>query len=311
MLKLRHYQAGFTVRYVLFILVFSPLFLFAQNNDPRIPQIAPAPGVKSVNIQTVRYFKTKINVEERTPLQVFFDIHPKRDTIWAHHTLVEAQYYSRDGRIDSSYRNHHFPMHSYYTHFTDTSWTYVTWYENTRFDSTIVVGDSARTIRLGPYSSNHRLWYAGDSMHYISYNKKGKSFYHSDLCSSPADSFWDYQSGGPFAKKVVSHAGNRDTVFYRDAKGKWMVKVINHYDSGGHPVMSEYYNRSVKKFDLVSIFANHHVGDATLYLDQYGDRLSMTTRRTYDSNGLLLQEAWFWRNQATPNMVQFYSYDFW
>lgn len=284
--------------------------LSAQNDDPRIRQIAPAPGVKSVSIKTVRYANTTVEITERTPVQVALDIHPKKDTIWVDTTAREWKYYAPDGKIESSYFKYYNPVQSYYRHLNDTSWVCITrlgW----RTDSTIVTGNTAKTVPAVRKEDYYRTLYAGDSMHYVYYNSKGKQQFHSEKCSSSVDSFWDYKSAGPFAKKVVLHAANRDTVLYLDKKGRWMVKVINHYDSAGHPVKSEYYNRSVKKFDLISMWANHHVGDATVYLGVNGDRLSMTVRRTYDANGLLLREAWFYREQVTAGAVKFYSYTFW
>lgn len=268
----------------------------AQNDDPRIRKVAPAPGVKSVHVKMIIRS---------------FSVENRKDTSWRVDTAArETKYFAKDGRIDSSYFRYYLPDHSYYGHVSDSSWICTSVTGSLRV-STSVSGNHAEVRSINPGGGHYEIIYAGDSMHYAWYNDNGERRSQHHQCSSPADSFWDYKSGGPFAKKVIAHADNRDTICYLNAKGRWMVKVINLYDSLGRPVVSEYYNRSVKDFDLITMWANHHVGDATLYLPKNGDKLSMSVRRTYNAQGLLEQEAWYHQNRTTPSDVKMYSYTFW
>lgn len=290
---------------IILLVVFFPFIVEGQNSDPRIKHTAPAPGVKLVTEKIVRYYRTQ--VEYKDYIVPGIPVMRKRDTIVSDTVVAESRHYSPDGKIDSSDRTFVYRTHSIYTHSSDAEWKMQTWHEGNWFDLTEVNNDTAITTRQ---DADYRFCTVciDDSCRSETYNSKGKRTYKRDYCSSARDSFWDYVSGGPFTRKIVSHAGNRDTVLYLDSKGRWMVKVINHYDSAGHPVMSEYYNRSVKKFDLVSMWANHHIGDATLYLPQKGDQKSMIARRTYDTNGLLVQEAWFRPEDETATVVRYYSY---
>ena len=293
------------------LLFFSvPVLLSAQNDDPRIRQVAPAPGVQSMSVKTVRYWVFKAKKEERTPAQIRSGLHTKEYRMHVDSTARAINYYSPDGNVDSSYFKYYHPVSSSYHYLNDTSWVCIstrTW----RIDSTIVTGNTAKTVPAERGDDYYRALYRGDSMHYVYYNSKGERRTHYDYCTSPADSFWDYRSAGTFAKKVVVHTGNRDTVSYLDAKGKWMVKVVNEYDSAGHPVVSHYFNRSVKDFDLITMWANHHIGDATVYLPRNGDRMSCAVYRTFDTRGLLQCEEWHYHNVEMPVARKFYTYTFW
>ncbi len=285
-----------------------PALLAGQNPDPRIAQVAPEPGVRSVKITTVRYYS---GFKDHHESKGFHD--NKFDTTYGIPTLDQKKYYSEEGRLDSAYYNHHTAQFFYYGYMNDTSWTCISAYGKDRFDRTVVNGNSAEVFYYyAPFASN-KFWYSGDSLHSRSYDKKGKleKIFSYDRCSSASDSFWDYQSCGLFARKTVVHSMNRDTISYLDKKNRWMVKVINHFDSAGHPVKTEYMNRSMKEFDLIPMHANPHVGDATLYLPQNGTKVSMTVNRTYNGRGLLIEESWQPAESSYATYMRYYQYAFW
>jgi len=283
------------LRLLIFIFLF-PFFAFAQNYDPRIKQNAPAPGIKCVQIETVRFYTQKGNA-----------------SLLESNTLTEKKYYSKEGRIDSAYHNYAFEKRFYFIYRNDSSWTCVSTIDFKPYDSTIVIGDSAKVFYTHEFSEGARHWYVGDSLHGRYYKKNGKRdrFFSYDRCSSAADSFWDYQSCGPFARRTLVHTGNIDTVCYFDARNRWMVKVINYSDSAGNPVKTEYINRSRKNFDIVPIHANHHIGDATLYLPENGSKVCMTVHRIYNAQGLPVKELWRPAKADFSTYVRTYAYTFW
>jgi hypothetical protein len=295
-------------RLLLFSVFFS-LSVSAQRFDPRIRHTPPAPNVKSVMIQTVKTYR----VSDPKTFQYYPGkaVYQDSQVVYVDTTLRQGWNYSQNGLIESTYRKHNFPIREYYTHLNDSSWTCLKYYSARHYDSTVVIGDSAEAFQFFPYSPNARMWYAGNYCHYIRYSKKGKQLYHRESISSVKDSFWDYSSGGLFSMKEVRKSAGTDTVLYLDKKGRWMVKVINHYDSAGHSVRSEYFNRSLKEFDLVNIWANPHEGDQTLFLPKAGEQVAMIAKREYDERGLLIKISWISPASADPRLVQYYSYTFW
>lgn len=264
----------------------------AQNEDPRIELRAPSSNVASLEIKTIRYRISKVEIRERTEVQKLLDIHPKKDSLFIDTLKREAFWFSEQGKLDSLFYDFHFSHTDYYTHFNDTSRYFISNYAYTRRDSTAVNGDSAVTYVYYEGKLANRIIYSGSSAHYESAKKPQKHPSWSYWASSPADSFWDYRSAGVYSKRIVISAGETDTVLYCDASGKWVVKTINYKDDAGRFIRSDYYNRGANRFALVRLWANHHIGDASLYLDRKGEAMSMRCIRKYDASGLLLEEAW-------------------
>lgn len=290
-------------RFVL-IAIALPSFAVAQNDDPRIRIKSPAPGVKEQHIETVYYYHTRVENEHRTAFQKFMDLHPKHDTIIVDTAATETRYFSTSGRLDSSDYNFSSPVHSVYTYTSDTSWICVSMGKY-RLDSTIVSGDSAEVRRE---IANERTWFEGDSGHFEMYNDKGRRIYKNHYFSSPTDSFWNYNSVGGYSRKTIAHGKSIDTVRYWNSHNRWLITVINHYDSLGHCTRSDYFNWGLKHFDLVTLRLNPK-WDNSLYLPVNGNELAMHVKREYDSQGLLLREAWYSPRFDTPILVKYYSYE--
>jgi hypothetical protein len=282
--------------------------VYAQNEDPRIDLRAPSRNVASVEVKTVRYRIGEVEIRERTELQRIFDFHPKKDSLFIDTLKYEKFWYSAERKLDSSYYDFHSLRTDYYTHISDSSRLIISKYKYTRRDSTVVNGDSAVTYVYYEGKLANRIVYSGSAAHYESAKKPQKHPSWSYWGSSPDDSFWDYRSTGVYSKRIVINAGHTDTVLYCDANENWIVKTVNYKDSTGHCIRSDYYNRGSNRFALVRLWANPHIGDASLYLDRKGEAMSMRCVRKYDASGLLLEEAWESPTSGRVVMKRIYRY---
>jgi|GEM_PF-2032391 len=297
------------MRLLLILTISSPFVdAFSQNDDPRIALRAPSADIASVEVKTIRYRVGRVENKERTELQRLLDIHPKKDSLFIDTLKREKIWFGQDGKPDSSFYDFHTVHTDYYSHFSDSSWCVISKSEYTRKDSTVVDGDSAVTYTFYDGKLNNRLVYSGSVAHHILEKKPQKhpNWYY--WVSSPEDSFWDYRAAGLFCKRIVMSTGSIDTVLYNDASGKWIVKTINHTDANGRCIRSDYYNRGANRFALVRLWANHHIGDATLYLECKGEAISMRCERKYDAAGLLMEETWYQPGADQPLYRRTYCY---
>lgn len=295
-------------RFVTVLILMLSGSVYAQNEDPRIELHAPASNVASSEIKTIRYRISKVEIQERTEVQRLLDLHPKKDSLFVDTLKLEVFWYSKQGKPDSSFYDFHSSRTDHYTHINDSSRYIISKYAYTRRDSTVVNGDSAVTYVYYEGELANRLVYAGSAAQYESAKNPKKHPSWSYWVSSPDDSFWDYRSAGVYSKRITISAGDTDTVLYCDASGKWIVKTINYKDAAGRCIRSDYYNRGANRFALVRLWANHHIGDASLYLHRKGEAMSMRCVRKYDANGLLLEEAWENPTSGRIVMKRIYRY---
>jgi hypothetical protein len=282
--------------------------VYAQNEDPRIVLRAPASNVASSEIKTIRYRISKVEIQERTEVQRLLNIHPNKDSLFVDTLKREVLWFSKQGKPDSSFCDFHSSRTDYYTHINDSFRYIISKYSYTRRDSTLVNGDSAVTYVYYEGKLANRLVYSGSAAQYESAKNPQQHPLWSYWASSPDDSFWDYSSAGVYSKRIISRAGDTDTVLYCDASGKWIVKTINYKDAAGRCIRTDYYNRGANRFALVRLWANHHIGDATLYLDRRREAVSLRCIRKYDASGLLLEEAWENPTSGHVVMKRIYRY---
>lgn len=284
------------MKHALLLFVILPLSLSTQRVDPRIPQFAPYPGVKSVEATYI------------------FLIKSGNDT-----SITESFQYDVDGMLtDYGYHQHmmknpHYQTCSTYRYQSQDVWTQKTYKNNVLTDSIVVKGRWANTYNFyqGKFHEMHE--FRGDSASEKVLNGLDTVVRPNRNVNPTMDPFWDYNHAGAFAKKLFVRSTDTDTTRYLDANGKCLVMLVNFYDNNFKPVKTHYYNFNVKRFDLFYLPYSEKM-DMTFFLNKSKKgHWSYEITRKYNEKGWLIEES---LTDARPNkgsngtpMLKLYKYE--
>jgi hypothetical protein len=280
------------------LLLLSLLMPFALSArvDPRIPKTASYGGVKSMKTEYI------------------FIIAKGNDT-----AITETFQYNEAGfLVKYDYdlhmmKNPNYSMSSIYTYRSNDAWTATSYKNNKMSDSAVVKGAWA----------NHYWWhegklsqineFRGDTFAEKNISDGDTTLMHQDIGNAAEDDFWDYRHAGEFARKSYARSTDSDTTCYIDEIGKCMVMVVNFYDSNFKPVKTNYYNYSVKRFDLFYLPHNERTSMVFFLNKSSKGKWSFEITRKYNEEGWLIEEYF---TDARPNsrgnsppMLKKYTYE--
>ncbi|HTF02887.1 MAG TPA: hypothetical protein VK826_02645 [Bacteroidia bacterium] len=315
---------GYTLAGLFAFLIFLSTQLPAQNNDPRIKQEVQ-PGVKSVQLTVTRIFTLTVKTYDTVgPPGINIPVtHREKRTIYDT-TVREARQYDQQGNLASSQRVSWDSTATTYHYTSDSAWSATAAVYRNGYDSAfrripwqyIFQADTV-AVKGNTALAKHRTdWYTGILV-YVGDSCLATHIYNEGRAGSPrgyhrsrSDSFWDYESAGPFARKVITHSFRTDTVKYLNAKRQCLIKVINHFDSTGRVDSSEYYNYQVKKFAVQEMYMTPKE-NKTYYLQMNrSGKPSCTVFRTYNEKGLLTEERLVTNDRHNYMVVKRYEYQY-